>query len=341
VFCVAADDTTAQLRILLVDPAAHGYELVVGWSISASGLPVPPDMRGSGYGPTILWVAARRIYLSRGVVLVEEEPHDSFGGGPGWAGLRAGPASCRSGDRCRGRAGRPLHRLRGVDRIVRQCCAAVAAQPTADPHAPTREAPADRAGRALDRRRFDYAAITSALVWAIGYTALAVTPSFAVAVLHRNDALIVGAPAGLLLIASAAVQPPAARRDTATVAAVCLIVALAGLGALASVPVLPSAGLLVAALLLLGVGHGLAFIAALREATAVAAPNTDAATTATFLATTYLGGTLPVLPRFGQELDAHRVHPRVRRLEVLDPQEQPDASRELIPTARDWCAPSA
>lgn len=44
-------------------------------------------------------------------------------------------------------------------------------------------------------------------------------------------------------------------------------------------------------------------------------------------------GDLPVglAPRFGHELDAHLFHTRVSGLEVLDPQEQPDASRELIP----------
>ena len=78
-FCVAKDRTTAQLRILLVDPSARGLgigtELVrccVNFASSA------------GYGRMVLWtndtlVAAARIYLATGFRLVQEEPHHSFG----------------------------------------------------------------------------------------------------------------------------------------------------------------------------------------------------------------------------------------------------------------------
>ena len=37
-----------------------------------------------------------------------------------------------------------------------------------------------------------------------------------------------------------------------------------------------------------------------------------------------------LLPRLGDELNAQAAHACVCRLEVVDPQEQPDASRELI-----------
>jgi len=79
VFCVAADDHTAQLRILLVDPAARGHgvggrlvDICVGFA------------RAHGYQRMVLWtndplVSARSIYLSRGFRLVDEEPHHSFG----------------------------------------------------------------------------------------------------------------------------------------------------------------------------------------------------------------------------------------------------------------------
>jgi len=46
VFCVAADERTAQLRILLVDPSARGYGLAPGWSTSASGSPGEPATSG-------------------------------------------------------------------------------------------------------------------------------------------------------------------------------------------------------------------------------------------------------------------------------------------------------
>ncbi|KAB1911116.1 GNAT family N-acetyltransferase [Micromonospora sp. AMSO31t] len=79
VFCVAADERTAQLRILLVDPAARGRRL--GERLVDECLAFA---RRAGYARIRLWtnhplVAARRIYLSRGFRLVEEETHHSFG----------------------------------------------------------------------------------------------------------------------------------------------------------------------------------------------------------------------------------------------------------------------
>ncbi len=79
VFCVAADKTTAQLRILLVDPAARGHHLggqLVDACISFA--------RNVGYERMKLWTnhplaAARHIYLERGFTLVSEEAHESFG----------------------------------------------------------------------------------------------------------------------------------------------------------------------------------------------------------------------------------------------------------------------
>jgi GNAT superfamily N-acetyltransferase len=79
VFCVATDDQTAQLRILLVDPAARGrgigQELVRGCVRFA---------HDAGYQRLTLWtndplVSAARIYRAAGFRLVAEEPHRSFG----------------------------------------------------------------------------------------------------------------------------------------------------------------------------------------------------------------------------------------------------------------------
>jgi GNAT superfamily N-acetyltransferase len=79
VLCVAADETTAQLRMLIVDPAARGHHLggrLVDECVAFA--------RQAGYARMKLWtnhplVAARGIYLSRGFTLVEEDPHRSFG----------------------------------------------------------------------------------------------------------------------------------------------------------------------------------------------------------------------------------------------------------------------
>jgi GNAT superfamily N-acetyltransferase len=79
VFCVSGDEETAQLRILLVDPSARDHG--VGRRLVDECIAFA---RGGGYRRMRLWtnhplVAARAIYLSRGFVLVEEQPHHSFG----------------------------------------------------------------------------------------------------------------------------------------------------------------------------------------------------------------------------------------------------------------------
>ena len=80
VFCVAGGDAdTAQLRILLVDPAARGHHL--GYDLVGTCMEFA---REAGYTRMRLWtndvlVAARRVYLKHGFTLAEQEPHHSFG----------------------------------------------------------------------------------------------------------------------------------------------------------------------------------------------------------------------------------------------------------------------
>jgi len=79
VFCVAADDVTAQLRILLVHPDGRGRRL--GRRLTDTCVAFA---REAGYHRMRLWtndplVAARRIYVDAGFTLVQEERHHSFG----------------------------------------------------------------------------------------------------------------------------------------------------------------------------------------------------------------------------------------------------------------------
>jgi hypothetical protein len=132
----------------------------------------------------------------------------------------------------------------------------------------------------------------SLLSWAVGYTVLAIAPSFATAVLGAAHPLVIGAPAGLLLLVSAVSQLGAARMaPLPSIRLGCLVLAL-GLPVFAALAWAPSAALLFASLVVLGGGHGLAFLGALRLATTDRA---DSATTGRFFALTYAGGTAPVL----------------------------------------------
>jgi DNA-binding MarR family transcriptional regulator/GNAT superfamily N-acetyltransferase len=79
VLCVRRDDEAAQLRILLVDPAARG--LGIGARLVAECIGFA---RTAGYRSLVLWtndmlVSARRIYEAAGFELVDEESHHSFG----------------------------------------------------------------------------------------------------------------------------------------------------------------------------------------------------------------------------------------------------------------------
>jgi DNA-binding MarR family transcriptional regulator/GNAT superfamily N-acetyltransferase len=79
VFCVRRDDETAQLRLLLVEPAARG--LGIGARLVDECLAFA---KRAGYRKIMLWtndvlVNARRIYERAGFTLDGEQPHRSFG----------------------------------------------------------------------------------------------------------------------------------------------------------------------------------------------------------------------------------------------------------------------
>ena len=79
VFCVPDGETTARLRLLLVEPWARGLGLgatLVGQCLRFA--------REAGYADITLWTydrlaAARKVYQAAGFTLTSEEPDDAFG----------------------------------------------------------------------------------------------------------------------------------------------------------------------------------------------------------------------------------------------------------------------
>ncbi|TDP95154.1 bifunctional helix-turn-helix transcriptional regulator/GNAT family N-acetyltransferase [Labedaea rhizosphaerae] len=79
VFCTRKDEHTAQLRLLLVEPAARG--MGIGGRLVEQCLRFAKD---AGYREIMLWTNdvladARRIYQRAGFELEHEAPHHSFG----------------------------------------------------------------------------------------------------------------------------------------------------------------------------------------------------------------------------------------------------------------------
>jgi len=146
------------------------------------------------------------------------------------------------------------------------------------------------------RVAFARLSITSAAVWAICALFLSVVPSYAAELLDTHNLALLGSVCGLILAASCVAQL-LARRVTAFAQAQAagLTLAAAGLAALVAAFPLHSLALLIAAALLAGAGHGIAFLAAQSELNVAAPAGRRGEVNAAFYTLTYLGVAVSVI----------------------------------------------
>ncbi len=140
------------------------------------------------------------------------------------------------------------------------------------------------------RALFARVSVTSAALWAVPALFLSVVPSYAADLLDTNNLALLGAISALILATSCAAQLASPRRASRQhVQAAGLVLVAAGLVALVAAFPLHSLPVVLAAAILAGAGHGIAFLGAQSELNSAAPPEHRGAVTAAFYTCTYLG----------------------------------------------------
>jgi predicted MFS family arabinose efflux permease len=145
------------------------------------------------------------------------------------------------------------------------------------------------------RTDFARASLTGAAVWAVAALFLSVVPSYAAKLLQTNDLALLGAIAATMLATSCATQWLASRRASARSQPLGLAVLACGLVALVLAFPLHSLPIVLAAALLAGAGHGLAFLGAQTEVNHLAPSDRRGEVTAAFMSCIYGGVAVSVI----------------------------------------------
>jgi MFS family permease len=145
------------------------------------------------------------------------------------------------------------------------------------------------------RLGFARASLTGAAVWAVAALFLSVVPSYTAKLLDTNDLALLGAIAATMLATSCATQWLAARRVTVRAQPAGLVVLACGLAALVVAFPLHSLPIVLAAALLAGAGHGLAFLGAQTEVNHIAPSERRGEVTAAFMSCIYGGVAVSVI----------------------------------------------
>jgi MFS family permease len=140
------------------------------------------------------------------------------------------------------------------------------------------------------RARFARFALTAAATWAVAGLYLSVVPSYAGSLLQTSNLALEGAISALMLVASCAAQVAFRRRGAApSLQSSGLVLVIVGLVALVGAFPAHSLALVLAAALVGGIGHGMAFLGAQADLNAVAPPERRGEVTAAFFMCIYMG----------------------------------------------------
>jgi Major Facilitator Superfamily len=145
------------------------------------------------------------------------------------------------------------------------------------------------------RVSFARASLTGAAVWAVAALFLSVVPSYAAKLLDTDDLALLGAIAATMLATSCATQWLASGRVSGGVQPAGLAVLAGGLLALVVAFPLHSLAIVLAAALLAGSGHGLAFLGAQTELNHIAPSDRRGEVTAAFMSCIYGGVAISVI----------------------------------------------
>jgi len=137
--------------------------------------------------------------------------------------------------------------------------------------------------------------ITGAAAWAVMALFLSVVPSYAARLLDTTNLALLGAISGLPLAASCAAQLGARITSRERAQATGLVLLAAGLAALVAAFPLHSLPVLLAAAVLAGAGHGIAFLGAQSQLNAAAPPDRRGEVNAAFYTCIYLGVAVSVI----------------------------------------------
>jgi MFS family permease len=142
---------------------------------------------------------------------------------------------------------------------------------------------------------FARASLTGAAVWAVAALFLSVVPSYAAKLLDTDDLALLGAIAATMLATSCATQWLASGRASVGAQPAGLAVLACGLIALVAAFPLHSLAVVLAAALLAGAGHGLAFLGAQIEVNHLAPADRRGEVTAAFMSCIYGGVAVSVI----------------------------------------------